>query len=150
MKKFLSPILHILFLAPIYFLLAVAIFHMNFIQNDIQLFLFLGIITIGTLLVTNRVMSKIDKITKPKIADHFRQSAFLYLSLPYIFLLYPYSGCQSLSFEDYHPGCERELFVSPPELFIGFLNISLIIVLLAIAVNICYLLYLRFYPRKAK
>jgi hypothetical protein len=98
-----------------------------------SLVFFIVIISVIVFLTINSLLRKIDRLAKPKISDHFRQSALLYLSI--ITLPFFYQGCAQTGIDPV--SCSSELEN-------GLINLTLITAALGILTNIGYLVYLKF------
>jgi len=86
MKKILSPVVYAAFLALVFFLdtVVLAIIQMELeVQLAGTIFLLILFAAVSTLLfwLSNKLMSRLEKLNKPKIADHFRQSSVCYLAI---------------------------------------------------------------------
>jgi hypothetical protein len=134
MKKLLSPLINFLSLLPIYAILYLELLRLNLfqLQSDMSLVFFIVIISVIVFLAINSLLRKIDRLAKPKISDHFRQSALLYLAV--ITLPFFYQGCvETLD----QPTCHGALQN-------GLINLTLITAAVGILTNIGYLVYLKF------
>ena len=95
LKKILSPIVYVAFFA----LTLINIFGLNYLIAETitgssfgwqMITLFILILTIGTFFYWfgSYIMVKLEKLHKPKIADHFRQSIIYYLIVFYLLIIH--------------------------------------------------------------
>lgn len=138
MRKIITPIAYLLFIAPVFILtlnvwgLYESIFGLRSIfgrQGDLEGAIIFLLVAVGTFYLGNFVIQKIDRIKQPSINDHFRQSALFYVlfiwqAIQQLSWLkqYPISECQT----DCHGYAVGALFV--------------IIPLLGIIINALYLI----------
>jgi hypothetical protein len=141
--KLLIPVLYLAFLVPVYAVLYFVIFQLKIFRGDISIILALVILAAVMFGLANILLKRIEKITKPSFLDHFRQSALYYLFIIIILLLLIYLSCIPATAENYYVGGEPMDCLPVAEHLIAFLNISLIIAILAILINIFYLIILR-------
>lgn len=142
MIKFISPFVHLLFLAPVYALFYLA-FRLGWIVSEFALIAIIVVLTVGFFLLANKAMEAMDDSVKPKFVSHLKQCSLLYLYAIVVFATYP--GCVPVIYEG-----KIDPFECAPtsQALIGLLNLSLVVVALAVATNIGYLIYRRFHPRK--
>lgn len=90
----MSPIIYLTFIAPLLYILPIvpALFETNNFST-----LLISIILVGAPLfwLANMGMARIEKLLKPKVLDHFRQSGVFYFIALYVlvhYLRYGYYG----------------------------------------------------------
>ena len=88
-------------------------------------------------------MKKIEGKSKVSIKDHFRQSSVLYLLGVILFLMYP--RCQVI---DYATDGVSTYCGNNPDFIVEFINITLIITVIAIVTNILYILFLKYWKKR--
>ena len=105
MKKFITPVIHALFLIP---LLTIAMGSIELMSRSFGLlpdyirvfelpyiFLTISIIVISGIplfWLANRLMQGLEKLRNPTIYDHFRQSIFFYFIIVYSLSTWIFSG----------------------------------------------------------